>query len=207
MAPHTIKSAVFLATNLLFLQSRLAFAQEAQAIANPELQQQTVNDTNNNNNDNPIQLTNPSDQTSYISPNSPTTIPTTIPTTQSTSTSSGQLVLCTTLPSDGTNEAAFGASSECMTYWAVTSFTSLTGTAATGGILTASETRSGLNSEATSEMTVTGTTTSTKTETARPTETKTGESGGVAAVRMAGLEVWMMMVLLAGGAVGGAMGL
>ncbi|KAF2211947.1 hypothetical protein CERZMDRAFT_97867 [Cercospora zeae-maydis SCOH1-5] len=200
MAPHiAVKSAVFLATNLLFLQSTV-LAQEAQAIANPALQQDAVNDTNNNGNNNPIQLTDPSDLTSYISPNSPTPIPT----TPSSSTASGQLVICTTLPSDGNDEAAYGASSECRTYLAVTSFMSLTGTAATEGILTASETRPGFISQSTSESTTTatGTSTGTSTGTAKPTETKTGESGGVVAARMAGLGLWTIVL-----AVGGVMGL
>lgn len=194
MYPHN-KAAVFLATNFLFFQSAFALAQEHQAIAIPQLQtdinqiqEQNVTDTNNNNN--PIQVIDPSDQTSYISPNSPTAIPT------PSSSTLGQLVICTTLT--GENEALYGASSECRTYAALTSFASLTGTAATAGILTASETRSGVGGVRTtmaSETTMTGTRTGSATEetgTARPTGTGQAESGAERGVGTIGL--WTMMI-------------
>ena len=204
MHPH-IKPAVVLATNYLFLQST-AIAQEHQAIAIPQLQtdinqiqEQNVTDTNNNNN--PIQVTDPSDQTSYISPNSPTAIPT------PSSSTLGQLVICTTLTGD--NEALYGASSECRTYAALTSFASLTGTAATAGILTASETRSGVGGVRTtvSETMVTGTRTATATEetgTARPTETGQAESGAVREVGSTGL---LTMIIASGVVVVGLIGM
>ncbi|GIZ47697.1 hypothetical protein CKM354_001078200 [Cercospora kikuchii] len=193
MHPH-IKPAVFLATNFLFFQSTFALAQEHQAIAIPQLQtdinqiqEQNVTDTNNNNN--PIQVIDPSDQTSYISPNSPTAIPT------PSSSTLGQLVICTTLTGD--NEALYGASSECRTYAALTSFTRLTGTAATAGILTASETRSGaggIRTTMASETMVTGTRTGSATEEtgmARPTETGQAESDAERGVGSIGL--WTMI--------------
>ncbi|KAI5361602.1 hypothetical protein Slin15195_G127170 [Septoria linicola] len=145
-------------------------AQDMQAIVPPQ---------NNENTLNPIQIEDPSDQTSYISPNSPTPIP-----SSSASSAIGQIIVCTTLGTEGET---------CSTFAAMTSFSSLT-MSATGGILTASETRSTrvVTSTATSEVsTTTGTTTRTRvsgTESATAAATESGEGSGAERKAGCGLE-------------------
>lgn len=147
-------------------------------------------------NNNPIQVEDPSDQTSYISANSPTPIPT-------SSSNNNALVVCMTM--EGTTEGMADVS--CSTYEGVTSFSSLA-TGATG-ILTASETRSAMSTTGSMEtttgsatrQTVSGTRTSGITASA----TESGQGSGAERQEMASIFERILVIgvmAVAGGLMG-----